>query len=495
MTQQLDALALPFRRIPTLAPRVLQPKRQELLFRHCVLAADALALTGSFLLAYALRNQFAAYGTLLPLETYGWVLGCVIGVWLTLARMTGLAESRSYMWLQRTLLSTLKVHAMGGLIVLSALYLLKAYDVSRLFMETFLAVSALVMLAERVAVWGVLANLARRPAAHIRRLLVIGTTPAAARLDQLFRTHPHWGAEIVGFVSLREEGLPLEGSDLRLLGTLGDVPALLNTMIFDEIVVTDGVTDNRDIRGLAETCLERGLTFHTLVPMPASTQGRYHAEAIDDGLYLMSLEATPQGTLALLLKRTIDVIGAAVGLMAFGVVYVVFAPIIRWESEGAALFSQTRVGRNGRQFTLFKLRTMCSDAEALRGALAGANDMSGHLFKIRHDPRITRVGRFLRRTYLDEFPQFWNVLRGDMSLVGTRPPTVEEAASYSPHHRRRLSMRPGLTGLWQTSGNGTITDFEDVVRLDCDYIERWSIWLDLRILLQTCVTVARLAGH
>lgn len=159
------------------------------------------------------------------------------------------------------------------------------------------------------------------------------------------------------------------------------------------------------------------------------------------------------------------------------------------------IFQQTRVGRNGRRFTLYKFRTMRSSAEREQAGLLAANEMSGPLFKLRNDPRVTSVGRWLLRTYLDELPQFWNVLKGDMSLVGTRPPTPEEVSRYSPSERRRLSVRPGITGLWQIQGNGSVTDFDTVVRLDCDYIDRWSLLLDLKILLQTCATVARRAGH
>jgi lipopolysaccharide/colanic/teichoic acid biosynthesis glycosyltransferase len=198
---------------------------------------------------------------------------------------------------------------------------------------------------------------------------------------------------------------------------------------------------------------------------------------------------------AQIIKRAMDVVGALVGLVWCGLALFVFGPIIRWGSAGPAIFRQTRVGRGGRLFTLYKFRTMCVDAEAQKAALQPTNEMRGHLFKLRVDPRVTLIGKFLRRTYLDELPQFWNVLKGDMSLVGTRPPTPEEVAQYSPHHRRRLDMRPGITGLWQSMGSRKPWDFEVVVRLDCEYIDRWSIWLDVQILLRTCLVVARGAGH
>jgi lipopolysaccharide/colanic/teichoic acid biosynthesis glycosyltransferase len=194
-------------------------------------------------------------------------------------------------------------------------------------------------------------------------------------------------------------------------------------------------------------------------------------------------------------KRLIDIGGSVVGLVFCGVAFVIFAPLIRLGSSGPALFRQIRVGKDGKLFTLYKLRTMDVDAEQRKAALLPVNEMCGHLFKLRDDPRVTPIGHVLRRTYLDELPQFWNVLRGDMSLVGTRPPTPDEVACYSPHHCRRLSVRPGITGLWQSMGNGKVWDFEVVVTLDCEYIDRWSLWLDLKILLKTCGVVARGSGH
>jgi len=244
-----------------------------------------------------------------------------------------------------------------------------------------------------------------------------------------------------------------------------------------------------------QTCAERGLTFHTLVHVPSPPQARPYAEALGNGLYMMSLERTPQSVVPLLVKRLIDVLGGLAGVLLFGVAYLICAPLIKLTSPGGVLFKHTRVGQNGRLFVLYKFRTMRSDAEAQKAALAAANAMRGHVFKMRKDPRVTRVGRMLRRFYLDELPQFWNVLKGDMSLVGPRPPLPEEVAAYASYHRRRLSVRPGITGPWQARGNGVVADFEEIVRMECDYIDQWSLWLDILVMLRTCSTVARMAGQ
>ena len=187
-------------------------------------------------------------------------------------------------------------------------------------------------------------------------------------------------------------------------------------------------------------------------------------------------------------KRILDICGAIVGLLLCGIASLFLVPLIR-KDGGPAIFSQTRIGKNGRHFTFYKFRSMRIDAEAIKEQLMEQNTMQGGMFKMDNDPRVTKIGQFIRKTSLDELPQFWNVLIGDMSLVGTRPPTVDEYEKYTPEQKRRLSFKPGITGLWQISGRSKITDFDDVVKLDVAYIDNWTIWKDIEILLKTVKVV------
>lgn len=185
------------------------------------------------------------------------------------------------------------------------------------------------------------------------------------------------------------------------------------------------------------------------------------------------------------LKRTMDIVGGIVGcIISIPIIALVAIPL-KLESPGPLIFKQRRVGRNGRVFYIHKLRSMYVDAEARKKELMAQNEMNGLMFKMEDDPRITRVGRFIRRTSIDELPQFFDVVRGSMSLVGTRPPTLDEYRQYESHHKRRLSMKPGITGLWQVSGRSNIDDFEEVVKLDVQYIDNWSIWMDIYLLFRT----------
>ncbi len=210
---------------------------------------------------------------------------------------------------------------------------------------------------------------------------------------------------------------------------------------------------------------------------------------ITAGFPMMTFAAADHSPTMLLLKRTFDFFAALLGtIITFPIILLVAIPL-RIESKGPVIFKQPRIGKNGRVFNIYKLRSMYVDAEVKKKALMRDNKMNGLMFKMDDDPRITKVGRFIRKTSIDELPQFWNVLKGDMSLVGTRPPTVDEFVQYESHHKRRLSMSPGITGMWQVSGRSDIQDFEEVVRLDCKYIDNWSIWLDFKILLKTVKVV------
>ena len=187
----------------------------------------------------------------------------------------------------------------------------------------------------------------------------------------------------------------------------------------------------------------------------------------------------------MIIKRLMDIIGGLVGLVITGIVTPFVALAIKLDSPGPVFFAQTRIGKNGRRFKIYKFRSMYIDAEARKKELEKSNEMQGLMFKMENDPRITKVGKFIRKTSIDELPQFYNIVKGDMSLVGTRPPTEDEFEKYNSHYRRRISMTPGLTGLWQVSGRSEIVDFDDVVKYDLEYIDNWTLGLDIKILFQT----------
>ncbi len=238
-----------------------------------------------------------------------------------------------------------------------------------------------------------------------------------------------------------------------------------------------------------DACRNAGITIHMGLARKDEFYGKQTLELFG-GYYVLTSSIRVITPIEALAKRLLDICGALVGLVITGVVTLFVGPAIYFASPGPIFFSQTRVGRNGRTFKFYKFRSMYLDAEERKAELMAQNKMSGLMFKIDDDPRIINgVGHFIRKTSLDEFPQFWNVLRGDMSLVGTRPPTMGEYAEYQLNHKSRLAFKPGITGLWQVSGRSDIVDFDEVIRLDTQYIETWTIVEDIRILVKTVLAV------
>lgn len=260
----------------------------------------------------------------------------------------------------------------------------------------------------------------------------------------------------------------------------------------DEVYINLPISGKK-IDDLVEELEDMGITVHINLPSlenfaKESKFDNVHCEMVAD-YPMVSFAAAVQNPRQMTVKRIIDVMGAIAGLVFSIPVILITAVPLLIETPGPLFFKQQRVGRNGRVFNMYKLRSMYTDAEERKKEFEKNNTMNGLMFKMENDPRITKVGKFIRKYSIDELPQFFNVLKGDMSLVGTRPPTLDEFTKYSSHHKRRLSMRPGITGMWQVSGRSDIHDFEEVVKLDCEYIDNWSILTDIKILFKTVSVV------
>ena len=244
---------------------------------------------------------------------------------------------------------------------------------------------------------------------------------------------------------------------------------------------------------LSEQFLNMGITVHIGLNMEMATLPNIQME--QKGPYSVLTAAINRGTFGeLFIKRVFDIFMSIFGLIFTGLLLLIFGPIIKIQSPGPVFFAQKRVGKNGKIFKMYKFRSMYMDAEERKKELMAQNQMQGLMFKMDNDPRIFPIGKFIRKTSIDEFPQFWNILKGDMSLVGTRPPTLDEYEQYDPHHLSRLAIKPGLTGMWQVSGRSEITDFEEIVRLDNEYIRNFSLGLDLKIFFKTFLAVIARKG-
>jgi len=322
---------------------------------------------------------------------------------------------------------------------------------------------------------------------EVRNVVIIGSGARALAVHSAIQNNRDWGMNAVGF--LDDSDLPLSVEiPKEHFQPLKNLPDVFRDQVVDEVIVAWTRSMFGELDEVVSCCSQAGVPLTILsdlfngdLPPPrVSSFGSYPT---------LSFAPVHHSRPKLFVKRGIDVLGSGIGLILAAPVWVVIAAAIRLTSPGPVLFRQARSGLYGRPFDLLKFRTMYLDAEARKQELAELNEMSGPVFKIRNDPRVTPVGRILRRWSLDELPQLFNVLRGEMSLVGPRPPTVGEVQEYSVAQRRRLSMRPGLTCFWQVSGRNRITSFEEWVKLDVQYIDGWSISGDLRLLIRTIPAV------
>lgn len=259
-------------------------------------------------------------------------------------------------------------------------------------------------------------------------------------------------------------------------------------MAVDEVFICLPEVPVTEIRDMVWRFEEMGLTCHYNVDLFSRANPNTYVQQMA-GYSVISFALKTMDSRRMLIKRLIDILGALVGLFLTALITPFVALAIKMDSPGPVFFSQMRIGKNGRRFRIWKFRSMYIDAEERKKELQAQNEMSGLMFKMEDDPRVTKVGRFLRRTSIDETPQFLNILVGNMSLVGTRPPTEDEFEQYSGYYRRRMSITPGLTGLWQVSGRSDIQDFEEIVKMDLEYIDNWSLGLDIKILFMTVFAV------
>ncbi len=320
------------------------------------------------------------------------------------------------------------------------------------------------------------------------RTLIVGTNHEAERLADLLK-----GSSVfqpVGFVwtgggDPKLDGLPRVGDVERILEGSRSIDA-------DCLFVASTAVSADQMSAVARAARREGLELRVSANLPEVHSTRVALQPID-GVMTLALQPVHLTGAQAVVKRTFDIVVSGLSLILLSPVSLLIALVIKVDSTGPIHFRQERVGRHQRPFTLLKFRTMVADAEAMQDTLRDANEVDEPLFKIRNDPRTTRVGRFLRRWSLDELPQLWNVLRGDMSLVGPRPSLAQEVAQYEPWHLDRLEVRPGMTGLWQVSGRSAL-NFDDYVRLDLYYIENWSLAYDLFVMARTIPAVVRRTG-
>jgi exopolysaccharide biosynthesis polyprenyl glycosylphosphotransferase len=411
-----------------------------------------------------------------------------VALWPLALWTQGLYRLRARWTIRGEFLDVVRATVIFAGAVLSLLFLFKLPDVSRSLLIVVFPALGVSALASRVGARTALRML-RLMGRNTRHLLVLGTTARSQEFADLVESHPALGLRVVGH-------LTTDGHDpvtRPVLGSLDEIEAILHSMVIDEVAICLPVSQWSRIDEIARLCEEEGKIVR--IPMYVLEHTLSEGKVEDfEGVPIYSIVTGPNRVLGLLAKRAFDLVGGLFLVALLSPLMAAIAIAIARDTPGQVLFRQQRVGLHGRSFEVLKFRTMTIDAERQLADLVQHNEVRGHAFKMTDDPRVTRVGGWLRRTSLDELPQLWNVLKGQMSLVGPRPPLPAEVSGYDAWHRRRLSMKPGMTGLWQVRARRE-SDFDRWVETDLEYIDSWSLWLDFKIMALTIPAVLARTGR
>lgn len=461
-------------------------KEQANLLRRLSLVSDLSMLCLSLPLAYLLRQGMEP--NLSALVDYLWILLPAIPLWFLLLTKYGFYDSLRRESLLGILSRLVQIHFIGGALLASLIYFVSRDEYSRGLFLVFIGLSFVLISVLRGSA-RILLGKFRKRGFNSRNILIVGAREKALRFSMLVEEHADWGLCVIGLLQVSPSPLQVEVHGYPVLGRAGDLVRICKENPVDEVVFCLHKDQFMDAEEYIPDLEEMGITVRMVLDFIEFPKSRTELSFFHGEIPIMTFHTKSLDAQQLMLKRLLDVLGAMAGLGIMLLVFPFVAIAIRIDSPGPIFFGQMRLGENGRNFRCWKFRTMIFDAEMRKSQLEEQNEIKGAMFKMRNDPRITRSGRFLRRSSLDELPQFWNVLRGEMSLVGTRPPTPDEVGLYENWHRRRISIKPGITGMWQVNGRNAIDDFDEIVRLDLRYIDTWNLWLDIRILLKTIFVV------
>ena len=478
--------------------------------RQLAILLDIALLAGSFLAATSIRSYLLTvvflekrlppgiYNSLLNLfyrekpavSPTGFGVNVVllllsVFIWSLWLNLQGAYDPRKFAIpkVEPKLILKASLYSLFSLILLHFLFRLAFFP--RSLIGLFFAIGTVLLLLERVAFCRIAERM--KKGEPERSVLVVGTGPLAHQFVHSLNSHNENSVRIIGFLD-RPENLHNPPVQAELLGTPEDLPRILHSYPIDDVVFAVPVGELEHLKNELALCEQEGVQVHVLSDFFQTMVAKLRTDEIY-GIPILTFSSVPDKPWQMLIKRVLDVAISATALVVLAPIFAGIAIAIKLTSPGPVFYRWRVVGRNKKPFTSYKFRTMVQDADRIKQELLDRNIMRGPVFKLKDDPRVTKVGRWLRKFSLDELPQLWSVLKGDMSLVGPRPPLVDEIDKFESWHRRKLSVRPGITCLWQISGRNEIRDFDEWVKMDLEYIDNWSLWLDIKILLKTIPVV------
>ena len=472
---------------------------KETFIRKLLIVVDGVMISTAFFFAYFLRQNFhllykfdiiptaqVVQSPPVPIASYIALLFFIIPIWCAMLYWNGAYRSMRTKGILEIVWVIIKATFLTTITFGTIVFLFHLHFVSRIFFGMFILAGGTFLLVEKVAVFSI-ARYVRKQGYNFRKVLIVGTGKRASDFIEKINKHPEWGINVLGIVD-DEPGRGVEKvSGVDIIGTLEDISDVLHRHTVDEVIFVVPRSRLDHIEDAIATCETEGIKATVAVDLFDFKIAKAHQTDID-GIPFLTFETTFAKEWQLFVKRVIDIIISSALMIILSPLYLVVATLIKLTSPGSVLFVQRRIGLNGRRFVLFKFRTMYKGANVRLSELQNRNEMKGPIFKIKNDPRITPIGKFLRKFSIDELPQLFNVFMGCMSLVGPRPPLSKEVSQYKPWQRRRLSMRPGLTCLWQIGGRNKVS-FDEWMKLDLQYLDNWSLWLDFKILVKTIPAV------
>ena len=477
-------LALAARRVPVGA------------WRYLLVVSDALLILIGFVIAYFVRYELQWFRAVEPafdvdFSAYVPAMFAYLGFLLLTFFLSDVYPYRpGRSWIEEVY--TIGVAVMAGTALLIIVNLFFSVNLLSRLLFLYAAVIVTTLLAfSRIAIQMARGHL-RQYGVGIERMVLVGAGEVGRMVMRTVAARPDYGYKLLGFFDDNPTKGTTDIGPFKALGGVDSIETVLDSMEIDTLIICLPWQSHRRIQSLLRTCDQRGVRAQVVPDLFQLTKNQMRVEDLN-GIPLISTREVSIRGWNLVIKRVFDlVLAAALTIIALPF-FLIIALAIRLDSPGPVLYAQKRVGRNGKIFRCYKFRSMVDGADSMRADLHDRNEATGPLFKLRNDPRRTRVGRFLRRYSLDELPQVINVFRGEMSLVGPRPNLPEEASCYEEWHKRRLTVSPGITGLWQVSGRSDLT-FDEMVLLDIYYVENWNLFLDLSILLRSVPAVIRARG-
>jgi len=478
-------------------------KERNKVIKRIMLVLDAIVITSVFILAFFFRKYFSGIYQLdffpsvevvklgsLSLIDYSMVYVVLLVIWCVALSLNGMYHS-VYIKSPKEIVWRVAKTAFFVMITFGTIaFTFRLQFVSRFFFIVFMIAVSSSLILEKMIIFPTLNKVLWR-GYNRRRLLIVGTGPRAVKFMDKIESHPEWGYTISKIVDFKVCPLSQDGRQVMKKCEIAETPdvfsKILHRILIDEVifVVPKSMVDR--VQDYLYVCEEVGVDTAVAVDFFDVKGAKFHQTDME-GTPLITLEKTFGREWQLFVKRAFDVIISAVGIIMLSPLFFVTMILIKLTSPGSILFKQKRIGLRGRKFTMYKFRSMYKGAEKEIRKLEAQNEMKGPVFKMKDDPRITPLGRFLRKTSIDELPQLFNVFIGRLSLVGPRPALPRETSKYEPWQRRRLSVRPGITCLWQVWHRGE-GDFEKWVKNDLEYVDNWSLWLDFKIFVRTLLVV------